>query len=85
MQALPFDKCGISFFYNKTAFEALGLSAPETWEELLEVCQAFRDNGVENPITVSSEASWIMASLADAGFRDQEYDFLVQPRRRDVG
>ena len=79
MQALPFDKCGISFFYNKTAFEALGLSAPETWEELLEVCQAFRDNGVENPITVSSEASWIMASLADAGFRDQEYDFLVQP------
>lgn len=79
MQALPFDKCGISFFYNKTAFEALNLSAPETWEELLEVCQAFRDNGVQNPITVSSEASWIMASLADAGIRGQEYDFLIQP------
>lgn len=79
MQALPFDKCGISFFYNKTAFEELGLSAPETWEELLEVCQTFRDNGVETPITVSSEASWIMASLTDAGFRGQEYDFLVQP------
>ena len=79
MQALPFDKCGISFFYNKTAFEALGVSAPETWEELLEICQKFRDSGVENPITVSSEASWILASLADAGFRGQEYDFLVQP------
>lgn len=79
MQALPFDKCGISFFYNKTAFEDLGLSAPETWEELLEICQTFRDNGVETPITVSSEASWIMASLADAGFRGQEYDYLIQP------
>lgn len=79
MQALPFDKCGISFFYNKTAFENLGLHAPETWEELLEICQTFRDNGVETPITVSSEASWIMASLADAGFRGQEYDYLIQP------
>ena len=29
MQALPFDKCGISFFYNKTAFDELGLEAPE--------------------------------------------------------
>lgn len=79
MQALPFDKCGISFFYNKTAFEELGLSAPETWEELLEICATFKANGVENPITVSSEASWILASLADAGLRSREYDFLVQP------
>lgn len=79
MQALPFDKCGISFFYNKTAFESLNLEAPKSWEELLEICKTFRDNGVKNPITVSSEASWILASLADAGFRGQEYDFLVQP------
>lgn len=79
MIALPFDKCGISFYYNKTAFEALGLEAPKTWEDLLDVCAKFRENGVKNPVTVSSEASWILASLADAGFRGQEYDFLVQP------
>lgn len=79
LQALPFDKCGISFFYNKDAFAKLGLSAPETWEDLLAACAAFEEAGVENPITVSSEASWIMASLADAGFRGQEYDYLVQP------
>ena len=79
MQALPFDKCGISFFYNKTAFDELGLEAPETWEELLDICATFEENGVENPITVSSEASWILASLADAGLRSREYDFLVQP------
>ena len=79
MQALPFDKCGISFFYNKTAFDELGLEAPETWEELLDICATLEENGVENPITVSSEASWILASLADAGLRSREYDFLVQP------
>ena len=83
--ALPFDKTGISFYYNKTAFEALGLEAPQTWEELLETCQTLRDNGYENPITAgpppqkSQEASWILASLADAGFRYEESEFLVQP------
>ena len=77
--ALPFDKTGISFYYNKTAFEALGLEAPHTWEELLETCQTLRDNGYENPITVGQEASWILASLADAGFRYEESEFLVQP------
>ena len=75
MQALPFDKCGISFFYNKDAFAALGLSAPETWEDLLDVCAKFEEAGYENPITVSSEASWIITSLSDAGFRDHEYDY----------
>lgn len=79
MIALPFDKCGISFYYNKTAFEELNVDAPETWEDLLEVCEKFSESGVENPVTVSSEASWLLASLADAGFRGQEYDFLVQP------
>ncbi len=79
MQALPFDKCGISFFYNKTAFEAQGLKAPETWEELLDICAKFEAAGVENPITVSSEASWILTSLADAGFRASGYDFMVHP------
>ena len=73
------DRTGISFYYNKTAFEALGLEAPQTWEELLETCQTLRDNGYENPITVGQEASWILASLADAGFRYEESEFLVQP------
>lgn len=79
LMALPFDKCGISFYYNKTAFEEAGLEAPATWEDLLAACETFRENGVQNPITVSSEASWILASLADAGFRGEEYNYLVQP------
>lgn len=79
MQSLPFDKCGISFYYNKDMFAANGLEAPETWEELLEACKVFREAGIQNPITVSSEATWILASLADAGWRANEYDYLIQP------
>ena len=79
MQSLPFDKCGISFYYNKDMFAANGLEAPETWEELLAACEVFREAGVQNPITVSSEATWILASLADAGWRANEYDYLIQP------
>lgn len=79
MQALPFDKCGISFYYNKDMFAAAGLEAPKTWEDLLAACEAFRQAGIANPITVSSEATWILASLADAGMRMNEYDYLIQP------
>lgn len=79
MQALPFDKCGISFYYNKDLFEANGLTAPKTWEELLTACETFRAAGYDNPVTVSQEATWILASLADAGMRAGEYDYLIQP------
>lgn len=79
MQALPFDKCGISFYYNKDLFAQQGLEAPKTWEDLLAACETFRQAGVQNPITVSSEATWILASLADAGLRMNTYDYLIQP------
>ncbi len=79
MQALPFDKCGISFYYNKDMFAQYNLEAPATWEDLLATCETFRQAGIENPVTVSSEATWILASLADAAFRADEYDYLIQP------
>lgn len=79
MQALPFDKCGISFYYNKDMFADYGLEAPKTWEDLLAACETFREAGVQNPVTVSSEATWILSSLADAGMRKNAYDYLIHP------
>lgn len=79
MQALPFDKCGISFYYNKDMFADYGLEVPKTWEDLLAACETFREAGVQNPVTVSSEATWILSSLADAGMRMNAYDYLIQP------
>jgi len=79
INALPFDKLGISFYYNKTLFEKYGLSAPKTWEDLLAICATFADNGYAHPITLSTEGIYILASIADAGFRKDEIDLLVQP------
>ncbi len=79
MLALPFDKCGISFFYNKDAFAELGVAAPTTWEELLDTCAKFEAAGIDNPVTVSSEASWILTSLADAAIRADGYTYMYQP------
>ena len=35
---------------NKDLFEKEGLSVPKTYEELVEVCDAFREKGYENPM-----------------------------------
>ena len=34
------------FFYNKTIFDQHGLSAPQTWDELMGVAATLRENGV---------------------------------------
>jgi len=51
---------GVSYwpmFYNKTKFEELGLSAPETWEEFINVCDTLLANGI-TPITASIDGRW---------------------------
>ena len=35
---------------NKTLFEKEGLKVPSTYQELLDVCKAFRDKGYESPL-----------------------------------
>ena len=35
----PISSSSQVYFYNKTLFDELGLSAPKTWDELLEKCQ----------------------------------------------
>ena len=35
---------------NKNLFEKEGLSVPKTYKELVEVCEAFREKGYENPL-----------------------------------
>ena len=40
--ALPYSVMGASVIYNKTIFEEQGLEVPQTWSELLEVCDALQ-------------------------------------------
>lgn len=51
---------GVSYwpmFYNKTKFTELGLSAPETWEEFINICDTLLANGIV-PITASIDGRW---------------------------
>lgn len=79
MSMLPFDHVGVAFFYNKDIFEAEGLAVPNTFEELEAICETLREKGYENPIAAGSEASWFMDAIADAGYRNIEEQFIVQP------
>lgn len=52
-------------FYNQTMFQELGLEVPQTWEEMVTVCQAFLDKGI-TPLGVSVKDTWVLAMLHDA-------------------
>ncbi|MDE6797441.1 MAG: ABC transporter substrate-binding protein [Ruminococcus sp.] len=45
LNAVPVSLTGRGFFYNSAVFERLGVSFPETWEELLETGNIFYQNG----------------------------------------
>lgn len=77
--ALPFDKIGVAVFYNKDLFEKEGLEVPETFEEFEKVCEDFRSKGYDSPVSAGTETSWFLNSIADAGYRSIEEQFLVQP------
>ncbi len=52
-------------FYNKAMFDEKGLKAPETYEDFVNVCQAFIDDGI-TPIGISVKDTWVLAMTHDA-------------------
>lgn len=55
--AVPVTQHVVTFFYNKNIFDALGLKAPSTWEEFLEVCTRIKQAGI-TPLAVGSRELW---------------------------
>ena len=43
INAMPFNKSTYVYFYNKTMFDELGLEAPETWDDLLNIGKTFQE------------------------------------------
>lgn len=43
LHILPIVSSGPILFYNKAVYEELGLSAPQTWDELIANCEAVRE------------------------------------------
>jgi len=77
--AIPFDWVGVAIIYNKSLLESKSLSMPTSYEQFDAVCKKLRDGGMQYPIAASAEASWYLMAFADAAFRGQEQEFLVQP------
>ncbi|MGB8453374.1 MAG: extracellular solute-binding protein [Anaerocolumna sp.] len=54
-----------ALFYNRAMFEKYNLVVPATWDELVNVCKTFLDNGI-TPFGVSVKDTWVLAMAHDA-------------------
>ena len=61
MYTMPLSKSTEVLYYNKTFFEANGLSVPTTWDELGEVCAKIVEiDPMSIPLGYDSEANWFI-------------------------
>ena len=57
---LPIGMHAKLFFYNKDAFDELGLDVPTTWDEFLDVLDTIQDSGAV-PIEMGAQEQWPIA------------------------
>lgn len=68
MYSMPFSKSTEVLYYNKTFFDANGLSVPTTWDELEAVCKRIKEidpNCI--PLGYDSEANWFITMCEQYG------------------
>lgn len=76
---LPFDLVGLSLYYNKDIFKKVGIKAPTTYQELINVCQKLKDAGYENPIGATVFADWMKSSMMDSANRAMIEKMITLP------
>jgi len=61
MYTLPLSKSTEVLYYNKTFFDANGLTVPTTWDELEKVCEQIKKiDPTSIPLGYDSEANWFI-------------------------
>ncbi len=63
---IPWSMDGKVFYYNKTVFDELGLTAPDTWDEFVAVLEALQAGGYEHPISAGFSAEWAVSHYLGA-------------------
>ncbi|KQQ67201.1 ABC transporter substrate-binding protein [Microbacterium sp. Leaf320] len=58
--ALPYSVMGASVIYNKEVFAQQGLEVPQTWDELLAVCDQLKEAGID-PFYATFKDDWTVA------------------------
>ena len=77
MYTLPLSKSTEVLYYNKTFFDANGLTVPTTWDEMEEVCakiKAIDPNSI--PLGYDSEANWFITMCEQYG---SDYTSATEP------
>ncbi len=68
MYTMPLSKSTEVLYYNKTFFDANGISVPTTWDELEEVCAQIKAIDPESiPLGYDSEANWFITMCEQYG------------------
>ncbi|MBV7282257.1 MULTISPECIES: ABC transporter substrate-binding protein [unclassified Corynebacterium] len=63
---IPQDTGPLVYFYDKAAFEELGIDVPETWEDFTEAAEKAKEEGKYIGVFEPDEAGAIMAGLSAA-------------------
>ena len=68
MYTLPFSKSTEVLYYDKTFFDANGLTVPTTWDEMEEVCKKIVEIDPNSiPLGVDSEENWFITMTEQLG------------------
>lgn len=65
LHALPIGMNLEGFWYNKQIFEEYDLEAPETWDDMLAICETLKGHGV-TPIGLGGKQKWPITRLFNA-------------------
>jgi len=57
---VPFANQIVGIFYNKAIFSKYNFSEPETWDELLGICEKLKSDGI-TPFMIPGKAGWALA------------------------
>ena len=68
MYTLPFSKSTEVLYYNKTFFDANGLTPPKTWDEMEAVCKKIKELDPDCiPLGYDSESNWFITMCEQLG------------------
>ena len=68
MYTIPFSKSTEVLYYNKTFFDANGLSLPKTWDDMEALCKKIKEIDPESiPLGYDSEANWFITMCEQSG------------------
>ena len=86
MDNLSLDSVQVAWFYNKDIFAKVGVEAPKTWDELVDVCEKIYAAGYQ-PISVEGNLKsfyemrmgWLARCYGDQTYRLALEEFRAQP------